>query len=125
MKNYNKDYIMHLVSDKNRLTLALQSVTESYRLRKLALLAVGSLLTTSAMGAAAQAAEESVMALEEVVVTARRKDESLQDVPLTVNVVTTEMLDNLNIRNFSDLQNVVAGLTLQEDSLAPTASVRG
>lgn len=116
---------MHLVSDKNRLTLALQSVTESYRLRKLALLAVGSLLTTSAMGAAAQAAEESVMALEEVVVTARRKDESLQDVPLTVNVVTTEMLDNLNIRNFSDLQNVVAGLTLQEDSLAPTASVRG
>ena len=65
------------------------------------------------------------MALEEIFVTARRKDESIQDVPLTVNSVTGEQLEDLNIRKFEDLEGVVAGVTLSEDTIAPTASMRG
>src|SRR5690554_616690 len=66
-----------------------------------------------------------VVSLEEIVVTARRRDESIQDVPLTVNAVTAEQLNDLNIRTIEDLEGVVAGLTLQEDSIAPTTSMRG
>ncbi|GAB3115411.1 TonB-dependent receptor [Aestuariicella hydrocarbonica] len=72
------------------------------------------------------AADEGLtLALEEIVVTARRKDESLQDVPLTVNVVTADALDDLNIRKFEDLEGVVAGLSLAEDNIGPSASMRG
>lgn len=90
--------------------------------------AIAALLACNPLAAMAQEttpAERSMGTLEEVVVTARRKDESIQDVPLTVNVVTAEALDNLNIRKFEDLSGVVAGLTLSEDSIAPSASVRG
>ena len=65
------------------------------------------------------------LAIEEIFVTARRKDESIQDVPLTVNGVTGEELEQLNIRKFEDLEGVVAGVTLSEDTIAPTASMRG
>jgi iron complex outermembrane receptor protein len=90
--------------------------------------AIAALLVCNPMSASAQdttLSDRQMGMLEEVVVTARRKDESIQDVPLTVNVVTAEALDNLNIRKFEDLSSVVAGLTLSEDSIAPSASVRG
>lgn len=116
---------MHLISCKTPLSLALQHEGEHHRPRTLGMLALASLLSASATGVIAQTTDERLQTLEEVVVTARRKDESIQEVPLTVNVVTSEALDNLNIRNFADLQGVVAGLTLEENSLAPTASVRG
>ncbi|BFM05657.1 TonB-dependent receptor [Halioxenophilus aromaticivorans] len=71
------------------------------------------------------AQSDALAALEEVVVTARRRDESLQDVPLTVNAVSGEQIADLNIREFEDLEGVVAGLTLATDSIAPNASMRG
>lgn len=90
--------------------------------------AMAALLVCNPMSASAQdttLSDRQMGMLEEVVVTARRKDESIQDVPLTVNVVTAEALDNLNIRKFEDLSAVVAGLSLSEDYIAPSASVRG
>lgn len=65
------------------------------------------------------------LTLEEVLVTARRKDETLQEVPVSVAVVTADAIDKLNIRKLEDLQSVVAGLTLEEDSIAPNSSLRG
>ncbi len=82
-------------------------------------------LGEASVPAAAQSDKSGSFALEEVIVTARRRVENLQEVPLTVNVISAEELDRLNIRKFEDLQNVVAGLTLEEDSIAPNASVRG
>ena len=64
---------------------------------------------------AAAPAEEAT--LGEIVVTARRRTESLQEVPQTVTPVTGEALQKLNIRQFQDVQAVVPGL-----SLAPSAS---
>ena len=85
------------------------------------------LLTSASLEAVAQQVQGTgqAFALEEIVVTARRRDETLQDVPLTVNAVTAEQLKDLNIRDFEDLEGVVAGLTLQEDTIAPNASLRG
>jgi iron complex outermembrane receptor protein len=52
--------------------------------------------------------------LEEVIVTARKKDESLQDVSAALSVVgSTRLLEN-NIVDVRDLQNVVPNLTVGE-----------
>jgi iron complex outermembrane receptor protein len=62
----------------------------------------------------------------DIIVTARRRDERLQDVPTTVNVVTAAEIDKLNLRNFTDIQNVVPGLTLTSNgSFSNSATVRG
>lgn len=80
----------------------------------------------------AQSAEPSVQAqaadgIGEIVVSARRRDESLSDVPLTVNVVTSEQIDKLNLRDFSDISAIVPGLTLTGSSngFSTAATVRG
>jgi iron complex outermembrane receptor protein len=65
--------------------------------------------------------------LGEIVVTARRRSESLQEVPQTVNAVTADTLQKLNITQFTDVQNVVPGLSLQNsgNGYQSTASMRG
>jgi iron complex outermembrane receptor protein len=74
---------------------------------------------------AAAPAEEAT--LGEIVVTARRRSESLQEVPQTVNAVTADTLQKLNIRQFEDVQHVVPGLSLQSSNLgySAAASLRG
>src|SRR5262249_25528841 len=49
--------------------------------------------------------------LSEVVITASRREETLQDVPITVQVLTGTVLDELNARNFDDFLNDLPGLT--------------
>jgi iron complex outermembrane receptor protein len=62
----------------------------------------------------------------EIVVSARRREESVQDVPQTVNVVTAAQVEKLNLRNFTEIQTVVPGLQLQTQSaFSNTATVRG
>lgn len=48
----------------------------------------------------------------DIVVQARRRDESAQDVPLVVNAVTSEELAKLNIREFAEIATAVPGLAL-------------
>src|SRR5881628_2833323 len=75
--------------------------------------------------AAAPASEEAT--LGEIVVTARRRSESLQEVPQTVNAVTSDTLQKLNIRQFQDVQAVVPGLSLATTATGyqNSASLRG
>ena len=53
--------------------------------------------------------------LQEVVVTARRRAENLQDVPLTVSAVTAETIQNQNITNIEDLSSFVPNLKISQD----------
>jgi iron complex outermembrane receptor protein len=80
---------------------------------------------TAAPATAAVGGDE--VALGEIVVTARRRSESLQEVPITVNAVTAEQLQKLNLKQFSDIASVVPGLSLATDPLASnsSASMRG
>lgn len=72
-------------------------------------------------------AEEEVSDAEVIVVTARRKDESIQDVPVVINAVTTEDIGKLNLRKFEDIAAVVPGLALQanQNGIGAVATVRG
>ena len=54
------------------------------------------------------------LVIEELVVTATKRAESLQDVAMSVNVVTGEKIDNLGIVGFEDLQSYVPNLTVHE-----------
>ncbi len=50
--------------------------------------------------------------LEAVTVTARRREETLQDVPVAVTAFGAGALESLNIRNLGDLQSQVPNLTI-------------
>lgn len=66
-------------------------------------------------------AQESVDGANEadgnaIVVTARRKNESLQEVPQTVNVLQSDVIQKLRINNASDIAQVVPGLSIEGSS---------
>ncbi len=84
-----------------------------------------SALSTPAFAQTAPAA--AAEAVDEIVVSARRRDENAQDVPLVVNAVTAETIEKLNLRNFTDISTVVPGLSLGVlgNGTGGTASMRG
>ena len=64
-------------------------------------------ISASAISATAQAQS----AIEEVVVTATKREESLQDVPIAVTALTGQALEELGITNFSDYVMQLPGVT--------------
>ena len=53
--------------------------------------------------------------LQEIVVTARRREEKLQSVPITVEAFTPKALEERHIENTTDLSHFSPGLTQQSD----------
>lgn len=82
------------------------------------LLASASLLSIAVPAFAQDAPQHAGSGINsgEIVVQARRRDESVQDVPVVVNAVTSEDLTKLNIREFDDITSVVPGLSLAPNS---------
>lgn len=63
-----------------------------------------------------QAAGEDPAQLEEVVVTAmKRGNEAVQDVPASIEVLTSERLENLGVREFADFARSVSGLSFVDE----------
>lgn len=80
-----------------------------------------------ATGAEGAAVEEE-RALENVTVTARRREETLQDVPVAVTAFTADALDRLAIEDLGDLDAQVPNLTVyaaRGSSSTVTAYIRG
>lgn len=67
----------------------------------------------------------SVRALEEVVVTARRREESLQDTPVAVSAVSAEELRANNANTIGDLAFIVPGLDKREGRKQGGFAIRG
>ena len=76
-------------------------------------LSVSPLALLIASGAPEISFAQSVNSIDEIVVTARKKDESLQDVPVAVSALGEEALDQLGVDTFEDyltqLPSVTAG----------------
>ena len=64
----------------------------------------------------AQASEVAETALFEIIVTARKRPQVLEDVPASISVVTAPMIEDTATRNLVDLAGQVAGMVF---SLAP------
>jgi iron complex outermembrane receptor protein len=67
----------------------------------------------SAEPAQDQTVQEDAGETGEIVVTARRREERLQDVPVAVTVLGSESLGSANIFQVQDIQQKVPGLTIQ------------
>jgi len=92
------------------------------RLRKLKSTAVraggvlGSVPLAAAMLTASPAAwsqESSGPVLESVIVTAQKRQENLQDVPLSITALSTQKLDELHITDFEDYAKYLPSLSFQ------------
>ncbi len=82
----------------------------------------------SAASAAAAAAAEGGATLDEVVVTAQKRAQSLQDVPISVTAVTPEALQTARVTNVTDLNALVPNLTVKAAAGGngiPAFSMRG
>jgi iron complex outermembrane receptor protein len=81
------------------------------------------------VGGQAQAAETPAASASdvEIIVTARRIEERLQDVPISVAVVNQEQLNRANIVGADDLAKIVPGLNVESrySSETNTFSIRG
>ena len=69
----------------------------------------------------AAVAEEGSRRIEEVIVTAERKEASIQDTSISITAFTDQFIDDFGIRNQEDLQNFVPATTIQPYD----ATVRG
>ncbi|BFM15790.1 TonB-dependent receptor [Maricurvus nonylphenolicus] len=70
--------------------------------------------------------DDNNFSLEEIVVTAQKREQSLQDVPSTVNAIQGDALTDMKLFNFSDLEQVSPGLELKTiDGRAGSISLRG
>jgi len=73
---------------------------------------------------AAPAAENP--GVEEVVVTAQRRSESANDVPISITAVSGDRLEALNIQSTAELSKIVPGLTFSYSGLGvPVYTLRG
>ncbi|WP_447761977.1 TonB-dependent receptor [Sphingopyxis panaciterrae] len=64
--------------------------------------------------------------VSEIVVTAQRREQSLQEVPISVTAFTTAGLEALNAQSIGDLDTFTPGLTINDTSVTqPSYTIRG
>jgi iron complex outermembrane receptor protein len=81
----------------------------------------------SAISTTTAVAQENRLMLEEVIVTARKRDESLQEVPVSVTALTAE-LTKPSIRTLRDIEGYSPNVTIDNSGAGPGAaaiSIRG
>src|SRR4051794_27339127 len=71
----------------------------------------------------AQQADATNLQLEEVVVTAQKREQNVQDVPLAVAVVSAAQMERAGVREFADLENVSPSLLIRGSDQPVNASV--
>lgn len=77
------------------------------------------------MPAYAQTTEEQMADADVIVVTAQRRAEALEEVPMSVTVVTQETLESKGITSLRDLQNVTTGVQIGQGGGFAQPAVRG
>lgn len=79
----------------------------------------------SATNATAQGNDENSLRLEEVIVTAQKREEGLQDVPIAISAVSGDSLRMGNINNLQDLSSLVPSLYVAESFVGDSIFIRG
>jgi iron complex outermembrane receptor protein len=79
----------------------------------------------AAAEAAAPTAGSEAVGLEEIVVTAQKRDERLQEVPLTVSALTGAQLERAGVTSSRDLTLLAPGLVMSQQILVAQPALRG
>ena len=73
----------------------------------------------------APAQDTGAFVLEEIIVTAQKREQSLQDVPISVNVMTGDRINEAGINNIENLSAYVPNLTMSETGIGNNIYIRG
>ncbi len=91
--------------------------------------ALASLASAPAMAQEARgdAPEQRATTLSGITVTAQKREEALQDVPIVINVLDEQLLQDAGVHDIKDMQVLVPGLTVTSTQSAAqtTARIRG
>lgn len=111
-------------------TMILKSIKQ-FSVRGLALSSVA-FASAIAMGSpafaqaqAAPADEANSNGVKDIVVTAQRREESLQKVPLSIVAIGRDSLDNQNVTQASRLEQIAPGLSIGRSGADPRPAIRG
>ncbi|MEI2433322.1 TonB-dependent receptor [Lysobacter yananisis] len=94
---------------KHRLVIATNTVLSAV---------CGGVLAVAAPAAFAQEPAAAPKELDKITVTAQSREQELQDVPIALQVVTNQLIDDVAAQDLGDLDSFVPGLVV--DSLQPT-----
>jgi len=88
--------------------------------------AVATVLAGTGFATAAVAQEMTADGIEEIVVTAQQRTQSLQDVPIAMQVVDSDLINDVAAEDLGDLNGFVPGLVVSSDSpTQPRYQIRG
>jgi iron complex outermembrane receptor protein len=90
-----------------------------------AIASVLAIASTATAQQAAPGAESAATELEEVIVTAQRRTENLQNVPIAITAVSADRVEALHATRLTDLAGVAPGLVLDRGSANDTVTLRG
>jgi len=79
------------------------------------------------VASAQSAPQDSPTTIDDIIVTAQKREQNLQDVPIVVTTLSQEVLDGAGVRDIKDLQILTPGLTVTSTSseASTTARIRG
>jgi iron complex outermembrane receptor protein len=90
------------------------------------LLMLGILVSTGVAGNVVLAADDDQQpVLETIVVTAQKREENLQDVPISMEVLTAEKLATYNVTDILSMQTYVPNLLVQQATVPAQFFIRG
>ncbi|TFW14130.1 TonB-dependent receptor [Brevundimonas intermedia] len=87
-------------------------------------------VSAAVMGAAVMgfagvaAAQDAPATVDDIIVTAQKREQSLQDVPIVVTTLSQELLDGAGVRDIKDLQILTPGLTVTSTQSEASTTVR-
>jgi outer membrane receptor protein involved in Fe transport len=89
--------------------------------------AVSAILISSgaSLVSALPAQAQEVLLIPELLVTSRAREEDLQDVPISISLVTGDTIDNLGIKNLEELGNSVPNFTVTQAPIGDKIIIRG
>ncbi len=87
-------------------------MTRSFARRATAMMMAGSILA-SAPVFAQEAADESIAGDDEIIVTAQKREENLQNVPISIQALSTRKLDQLGISDFNEFTKQLPSVSFQ------------
>ncbi len=78
-------------------------------------------------GLAGVASAQEVQTVDDIIVTAQLREQSLQEVPIVVTTLSQEALQNAGVRDIKDLQILTPGMTVTstQSEASTTARIRG
>ena len=110
------------------MTYGLRTCRAAATLRPCLSFAVVAIALLQGSGAQAQEeprADEATGAIEEIIVTARKREENVQEVPITIDLVDGDYLDRQSITTLDYLQFMMPGVSIEPFENAARISIRG